>query len=175
MTYQNEPAPSVGRTVVRKQHRNLWNERRRQTFLTALTETANVREASKAAEMSAASAYDLKSRDARFAADWRKALEVGYSELEMMLLRHSIKGVERTEMVEIGEERTLKYVKTIRSFPLSVAMRLLMSHHDEVATFRQSDAGEGDTTSATERARVYLDNLRARLFAGELDQDEPED
>jgi len=175
MTYQNNPTPSVGRIVVRKPRRNLWNERRKQTFLTVLTETANVREASKEAEMSTASAYDLKSRDARFAADWRKALEVGYSELELMLLRHSIKGSERTEMVEIGEERALKYVKTIRSFPLSVAMRLLMSHHDEVATFRQADAGEGETTSATDRARAYLDNLRVRLFAGELEQDEPED
>jgi hypothetical protein len=174
MTNIDAPARVAGRIAVRKRRCNRWNQKRREMFLAVLTETANVRQAAKKVGMSTAAAYLLKGRDAAFALAWRKALDVGYSELEMALLRQSLEGTERTEMVEEGETRTLKYVKTIRSFPFTVAVRLLSAHRDEVEAFRRSEAQEADTTgtTATERARAVLKDIRTRLLEQEITRDE---
>jgi len=168
MTDKDRPAPGAGRIVVRKRGVNRWNERRKQIFLAALTETANVRRSAAKAKMSLTSAYTLKARDPAFARAWREALEIGYSEVEMALLRQTLEGCERIETLQEGESGKLKYVKTVRSFPFAVAVRLLMAHRDEVLAFRQSrDDAEETEQDATERVRAYLDEIDARLRASE--------
>jgi len=168
MTKKDCPAPRAGRAAVPKRER--WNGRRRSLFLAMLTDTANVRRSAAAAGMSMTAAYELKARDPDFAQAWRAALEIGYSEVELALLRQSLHGSERTEMVEEGEQKTLKYVKTVRSFNFSVAMRLLMAHRDEVMAFRRErESGDGPEQSATERLQGYLDKIRERLAEAEAD------
>ncbi|HWJ71204.1 MAG TPA: hypothetical protein VNS79_14270 [Sphingobium sp.] len=163
MTRKNCPAAVAGRTVVGKS-RARWNGKRKSLFLAALTDTANVRKSAAAAGMSLTAAYDLKARDPAFAQAWREALEIGYSEVELMLLRESLHGSERTEMVEEGAEKTLKYVKTVRSFNFPVAMRLFMAHREEVLAFRRArDGDEAPEQGATERLQRYLDEIRMRL------------
>ncbi len=169
MTKKDRPVAAAGSVAVPK-GRERWNGRRRSLFLAVLTDTANVRKSAAAAGMSLTAAYDLKARDPAFAHAWRAALETGYSEVELALLRQSLHGSERTEMVEEGEEKTLKYVKTVRSFNFPVAMRLLMAHREEVLAFRRErDGGNTPEQSATERLQGYLDKIRERLTAAEAD------
>jgi len=145
-----------------------WNGRRRDLFLAALTETANVRRSAKTAGMSLAAAYDLKRRDPAFAQAWKEALEIGYSEVEMALLRETLNGSEKVETLEEGEEKKLKYIKTVRSFNVSVAVRLFMAHREEVLAFRREREGiAAPETSTIEETEHYLDLIRARLDAGE--------
>jgi len=146
-----------------------WNGRRRALFLAALTETANVRRSAKAAGMSLAAAYALKRRDPTFAGAWKEALEIGYSEVEMALLRESLNGSERIETVKEGENKTLKYIKTVRSFNFSVAVRLFMAHRAEVLAFRLARGDEAPDTGSIEETEHYLALIRARL--GETDDE----
>jgi hypothetical protein len=172
MTRKTCPADSAGSDDACKGGRVRWNGQRRSLFLAALTDTANVRKSAAAAGMSLTAAYDLKRRDPAFAQAWREALEIGYSEVELALLRQSLHGSERTEMVEEGEQKTLKYVKTVHSFNFTVAMRLFMAHREEVLAFRRErDGGEAPEESATERLQGYLDEIRARLAESEADAD----
>ncbi len=177
MSDQDKPVPSAGRTVVRKRRCNRWNAKRKQTFLAMLAETANVQQSAAKAKMSLAAAYLLKHRDPAFARAWLEALEVGYSEVEMRMLRESIKGTERVEILEKGKARELEYVKTVRSFPFSVAVRLFIAHRDEVLAFRRERDGiEEPQESATDRARAFLEEVDALLAAhesGETDGPEP--
>lgn len=105
-----------------------WTTRKMARFLTALRATSNVTEAARAVKMDVSGAYGLRKKDATFAAGWAEALEQGYAELEMLLLRQSIHGSETTEMVDDGNEEGRKRTKTVHSYPHSMALRLLMAH-----------------------------------------------
>lgn len=168
MSDQESPARPAGRTVVRKGKIKRWNEKRRQTFLAMLSETANVRRSARRVGLSKTAAYALKKRDPAFAQAWAEALEMGYSELEMTLLRQSVEGTERVERMNVGEEGELKYVKTVHSYPLTVAVRLFLAHRQEVLAYRQArDGVEEPRESAMERARKWIDEIRSRLAANE--------
>jgi hypothetical protein len=164
MSDPKSPARPAGHTVVRKAKIKRWNEKRKQTFLAKLAETANVRSSAKEVGLSKTAAYDLKQRDPVFAEAWRDALEIGFSELEMALLRRGLEGSEREERMELGKEKELKYVKTTRSFTFVGPLRLLMAHREEVMAHRQARAQPDiSSMSATDRARAWLDEIRARL------------
>lgn len=153
---------------VRKKGGVRWNGRRRALFLAALTETANVRRSAKTAGMSLAAAYALKRRDPAFARAWKEALEIGYNEVEMALLRESLNGSERVETVQEGVNKTLKYIKTVRSFNFSVAVRLFMAHRAEVLAFRRERGDEAAAATGTiEETEHYLALIRARLGGAE--------
>lgn len=165
MSDPKSPARPAGRTVVRKKIRH-WTEKRRQTFLARLAETANVCSSARVVGLSKQAAYDLKRRDPAFAQAWRDALEIGFSELEMALLRQALEGSEREERMEIGKERELKYVKIVRSHTFVGPLRLLMAHRDEVMAHRQArNERDASSTSATDRARAWLEEIKARLTA----------
>jgi hypothetical protein len=174
MTDQIDPAWPAGPIAVRaspaRKPLARWTHKRRQHFLMVLTETANVSQSAREAGVSLAAAYDLKGRDPAFAAAWREALEAGFCEAELAMLREVIDGQERVETMRVGEERTLKYEKTIRIRNNSVGLRLLAAHREEVAAFRlarEEAAGAPITQSALERARAHLSEIRARLIASE--------
>jgi len=159
MTDQTDPARPAGRTVVctAPAHKPLarWTHKRRQHFLMVLTETANVSQSARDAGVSLAAAYDLKP---------------GFCEAQFALLREIIHGRERVETMRVGEERTLKYEKTVRDRDIGVAVRVLAAHREEVAAFRlarEEAAGAPVTQSALERARAHLAEVRARLLASE--------
>jgi hypothetical protein len=166
MSKTDKPAPRAGRTAVPWARWKRWNEQRRQIFLIRLSETANVTKAARKAEMSLSSAYHLKHRDRAFARAWREALEVGFCELEMSLLRGAIEGVEQVETMEVGPERELKYVKTTKKPAHAIGMRLLDAHRGEVDEFRRERGGgaahDGDVAA---RVRAHMDAVRERLAA----------
>lgn len=171
MTETDMPARRADRTVVRPGKNNRWNEQRRQIFLTALAESANVSHSAGQAGMSLSSAYLLKKRNPAFALKWLEALEVGFCEVELSLLRQSLKGTERIETMVEGEAGKVKYVKTTRSYPFSTAIQLLLAHRDEVQAYRMArdgigEAGREETEEEVEaRVRAHMDEVRGRLIA----------
>lgn len=145
-----------------------WTRQRRKQFLTALAETSNVSASARAAGMNRCSAYALKDRDIEFAKSWKAALEQGYAELETHLMRHAIEGTVRTEKVIDGETQQVKQIKVVHSYPLTVAVRLLNAHRQEVEAWRLAGAdSEGGALSDVDALNDHLDRIRERLLQGE--------
>lgn len=69
-----------------------WTQATRETFLTALAQTASVAGAARIAGVPETSPYKLKLVDADFSAAWDQAVEEGYHRLELMLLRRATYG-----------------------------------------------------------------------------------
>lgn len=69
-----------------------WTPAKREAFLRALVETANVAGAARSVDLPPCSPYKLRAKDAEFSAAWDVALEEAYSKLELMLLRRATYG-----------------------------------------------------------------------------------
>lgn len=141
-----------------------WTLTRQRDFLSRLAQTPNVSRAARAVGMSSDSAYALRRRDPGFAKAWADALEQGYSELEHLLLQQSLTGTERVENL-YDADGTLKSVKTIRSFPLGDASRLLRAHRDTVIAHRNrmtEDGAAGPDGDIASRVREEMARVRAR-------------
>jgi hypothetical protein len=69
-----------------------WTPAKREAFLAALVETANVAGAARTVGLPPCSPYKLRAKDADFRAAWEAALEEAYSRLELMLLRRATFG-----------------------------------------------------------------------------------
>lgn len=152
-----------------------WSKARTDRFLEVLAATTNVSEAARAAGMTASSAYERKRRDARFAAAWAEALEIGFAELEMLLLRHALQGSERTETVTDSDSGKVKQIKTVHSYPVAVAMRLLIAHREEVERYRSARGVDPVAASdAAERVRAELKRIRERLGLAKEAAQKPE-
>ncbi len=158
------------RPQMRRWRKRIWNDERRARFLEVLSATCNVQEAARAVAMNKGGAYDLRRRDAGFAAQWKEALETGYAELEMALLHHSIHGTMTTETIDDGGESGKKRVKTVHSYPLATALRLFLGHKEQVEAFRE-ERGIGRPGSESVRAEIYarIAAMRARMSGAEPD------
>lgn len=140
-------AATTGRAVARRPG---WTKTSKAVFLDVLSQSCNVSEAARAAGMTGtASAYELRRRDPDFANGWLAALEQGYCELELLLLRLALFGSEQTETVEEGAgaaEATgagqgaggKRRIKTVHSYPYAMALQLLATHKKAVDAYRQS-------------------------------------
>ncbi|MBP6029939.1 MAG: hypothetical protein KA533_00765 [Sphingobium sp.] len=148
-----------------------WTTRKMARFLTALRATSNVTEAARAVKMDVSGAYGLRKKDATFAAGWAEALEQGYAELEMLLLRQSIHGSETTEMVDDGNEEGRKRTKTVHSYPHSMALRLLMAHKGTVEAFR---AEQGIERPGSEELRAEI-HAKIAAMRSQSGTDDPMD
>ena len=69
-----------------------WTDAKREAFLRALVETANVAGAARSVGLPEHSPYHLRRRDAEFGAAWDAALDEAYGKLELMLLRRATYG-----------------------------------------------------------------------------------
>jgi hypothetical protein len=69
-----------------------WTAAKREAFLGALVETANVVGAARSVGVPERSPYHLRRKDNDFADAWDEALDEAYSKLEMMLLRRATYG-----------------------------------------------------------------------------------
>lgn len=69
-----------------------WTAAKREAFLRALVDTANVVGAARAVGVPENSPYHLRRKDDEFARAWDRALDEAYSKLEMMLLRRATYG-----------------------------------------------------------------------------------
>lgn len=149
------------RTIIRKDG---WTLRRRAKFLEILRMTSNVSEAARAVRLSVTGAYDLRRRDHGFAEQWMEALEEGYAELEMALLRQALHGSKVTETLDDGTEGGARRTKTVHSYPHAMGLRLLMSHRDKIAAYRQEQGIHRPGTDAVrEEIQRRIDETRERI------------
>ena len=71
------------RAQQRKARKDSWTRAQEREFLEVLATTCNVSEAARVAGVRRAGAYERRQRDARFAADWDRAIDIGYAEIEV--------------------------------------------------------------------------------------------
>ena len=145
---------------LRRQRRDGWTLKRRALFLSVLQESCNVQEASRVAGITSGRAYDLRARDPGFAAQWAEALEQGYAELEMTLLRQAIHGTETTEIVDDGKGEGVQRVKKVHSYPHAVALRLFLAHKGAVSAFREE---HGISRPGSDEVRAEIEQRIAAM------------
>ena len=126
---------------VRQTRKDGWSAQRQAQFLEALEDSFNVAQAARDVGMSVQSAYKLRQRDPGFAQGWAEALERGYAELEMLLLRQALYGTEQVETIDPGNGGPQR-VKRVTHYPHGMAIRLLFAHHASVAAVRAAQGGE---------------------------------
>jgi len=154
----------------RRAGKGAWTAKRKATFLDHLQASCNVCEAARQAGVTPSRAYELRRRDPAFAAQWAGALEQGYAELEMLLLRQSIHGSETTETIDEGREEGARRTKRVHSYPHSIGLRLLLAHKGTVDAFREEKGRqlrEGLPGSADVRSEI-----QRRIAALRCEEDE---
>lgn len=151
--------------------RDGWTQRRRAKFLALLRDTCNVREAARSVRLSVTGAYDLRRRDRGFAQEWKEALEEGYAELEMALLRQSIFGSETTETTDEGRPDAPVKTKKVHSYPHATALRLLLAHKASVDAYRHE---QGIERPGSEQIRAEIQVKIAAMRARVVDHDAEE-
>lgn len=151
-----------------------WTGDKRKLFLAMLGTCLNVRRAAGAVGLSCSAAYQLKRRDPDFARGWAEALDEGYANLELEMLRQAIEGWERTETTRETPDGPIRHVKIIHSYPHNVAMRLLQAHREEVLAFRHAEAERREDEDVGARVRAHMDMVRGRLIAQGIVQDDEE-
>lgn len=145
-----------------------WSRVKEKRFLETLAETCNASEAARAAKMSRASAYRRRRDDAAFARAWDEAIDIGYAEIEAMLMREALYGSEVEELTLDGEGM-LKGRKVKKARNLGVAMRLLAMHRDAVEKRRaaRDHAMRPDSPEAIAQVEKVLGEITAmRIAAG---------
>ena len=151
-----------------------WTGKRRKRFIQVLRGTLDPRVAARAAGMPVGSAYEECRKDRRFAEQWQDVLEQGYRELELFLLRQSLFGTERTEVMREGDARhgKVKATKTVHSHSLPVAVRLHLQRAKERPKAR--DVERPDDEAVVERVERAMAEMRRRLHGNMGDDGEAE-
>lgn len=148
-----------------KARKDGWTREKERLFLETLAETCNASEAARAADMCRASAYRRRQADAGFARAWDEALDVGYAEIEALLMREVLFGSEVEELT-LDSEGAVKGRKVKRTRNLTVALRLLTLHRDRMDK-RRAEAGAGaagrpDSPESLARVEDVLGAIRRR-------------
>ena len=139
----------------RPKRRSDWTKAMANRFVETLADTCNVTLASAAIGRSISNVYKWRGKDASFRAAWDRALAVGYSRLELMLLERALHGVEKTVVARDGTSSVM------REYPDRVALTLLRMHRETAALAEESiDGREHD--EACERIIAKLGRLKER-------------
>ena len=151
------------RAQLRKPRKDGWNRAKERMFLQTLAETCNATEAARVAGVCRASAYKRRQTDRRFADEWARAMDVGYAEIEAMLMREVLFGSESEEIVLDGEG-AVKSRKIKRGRDLKLALQLLTRHREQVARYRAAmpDREGPGSEDALARMKRVLDEIRKR-------------
>jgi hypothetical protein len=88
-------------------------------------------------------------------------VEQGYSELEMLLLRQSLHGSTTTETVEDGEGQC-KQIKTVHSYPHTIALRLFQAHQSTAEAVRAEQDASPDSDQIRAEIQVRIAAMRVR-------------
>ncbi|MGI8931539.1 MAG: hypothetical protein ACR2FK_04040 [Sphingomicrobium sp.] len=140
--------------------RSDWTRKMADQFVETLADTCNVTLAAAAIERSIANVYKWRGKDAAFRASWDRALAIGYSRLELMLLERALHGVEKVVVARDGTSSVM------REYPDRVALTLLRMHRETAAMADESiDGREHD--EACERIIAKLSRLKDRDAAEE--------
>ena len=124
---------------------------RREAFLAALAETANVSAAARAASVSTSIAYRHRRQNALFRDQWHGALSEGYVRLEAELL---------AEALRKPNSRTTDTTLKLKSLRTRLGLALLSLHR---ATVRGERASEAQVRGQNERPEDVRARLEARL------------
>ena len=131
-----------------------WSAAKERKFLEVLAESCNVTLAA-AAGVSSTALYRHKRIDASFRRAWAEAVAVGFAELEMMLLRRALHGVERTIKGPDGEPAIMT------DYNDRTALALLR-HHRDTAVEAEAEISTEAHDEACERIMAKLQRLRER-------------
>ena len=132
-----------------------WTKAMANKFVDTLADTCNVTLAAASIGRSIGNVYKWKAKDASFRAAWDRALAMGYSRLELMLLERALHGVEKTVVARDGTSSVM------REYPDRVALTLLRMHRETAAMADESiDGREHD--EACERIIAKLSRLKDR-------------
>ena len=138
-----------GRLRMRRPAANAWTREKERIFLTALSETCNVKWAAQEANVSPQRAYERRKTHAGFRAGWSEAIGLAYGRLELILLDRAFNGTEKIVKKRDGsEERMVDYSN-------QVALTLLKMHRDT--------AIESDTEMVSEDMSELRASIEAKL------------
>jgi len=141
-----------------------WTKAKRELFLATLAESCNVHKAAAAAGMTPSGVYQLRKRDAAFAALWAEALELGYERLETALLAHALTGVNAIDIGGAIEGRDSGGPDLVSAGAVQLAMSLLTKHRQSVDGKPVMQRGRRPTPAETDAAlKKQLDALERRL------------
>ena len=129
----------------------------RETFLSGLAATSNVRAAARAAGVKTATAYDARREDPEFNRKWQQALCEGYDHLEMELLLRLRSG-------EIKPPPGTK--RGVRSYDNATAFRQLAAHRESAARQRAIRDNE-DSEAILAGIDAKLELMRQRWLAAQ--------
>ena len=133
-----------------------WTPAKQKRFIDALTESCNVTLSAKKARVSLTTVYRRRASDATFRAEWARAVSVGYSQLEMMLLERALHGVEKPVSAKAGEAGVMRH------YDDRTALALLKLHRDGAAAAEQ-EVDSAEHEEAVERIVARLARLKERL------------
>jgi hypothetical protein len=147
-----------GKLHLRKERADGWSDADRATFLDHLAASCNVALAARAVGRIPQSASSLYRRDPDFAAEWDRALDTGYANLEAMLL-------ERAQRVVGGQPITGEdsAAAPVADMTTEQAMNLLRRNGKKVAAIRSGNgdaAREGRSASAKETYLAIMERMR---------------
>ena len=134
-----------------------WSRAKRTAFLDHLAGSCNVRESAAAAGVAPVSIYELRRKDARFAAEWHEALLAGYQLLETELLGYALAGGTETQDI----------AGATRRIDVDIALKLLGQHRTGLLGQRRpKPLTKRATSEETDRAILKkldaLDRARKR-------------
>ena len=141
------------RPRVRRQAKPGLSERQQQRFLEALAETCNVLLSAQTAGVRPQRVYDLKARDASFRLGWDRALAAGYAELELIMLRRALHGVEKMVKAPDGK------LTVMMQYSDRLGLALLKMHREGASYADEHDVETEEHREACERIMARLDRL----------------
>jgi hypothetical protein len=149
-----------------------WTRAQERMFLETLAETCNASEAARVAGKCRAGAYRRRGIDPAFAKAWDEALDMGYAEIELMLMRAALFGTEAEE-VTTDADGAVKARKVKRAPSLTVALRLFLCHREKVAKIRagreaaRQQAERPDSAEAIALVDAVMGEVTRRRAAAE--------
>lgn len=134
-----------------------WSRAKRAAFLDHLAGSCNVRESAAAAGVTPVSIYELRRKDARFAAEWHEALLAGYQLLETELVGYALAGGNAAQDI----------AGATRRIDVDIALKLLGQHRTGLLGQRRpKPLTKRATSEETDRAILKkldaLDRARKR-------------
>lgn len=129
--------------------KNITN-RQRIIFLDVLRTTGNISASARAANISARAAHGLKDQDTEFSLEWDLAKDESLDELEAVLRRRAIEGVEKP-VYYAGKECGVQ-----RSYSDSLGLYILKAHRGEALAAPKKNHDDGDVPLREISARELL-------------------
>lgn len=158
---QRQQMGGAARPQRRRARRDGWSKAAEAIFLETLAETCNASEAARAAGKCRAGAYRRRACDPAFARAWDAALDMGYAEIELMLMRAALFGSEVEEITMDGDG-AVKARKVRRAPSLTVGLRLFLTYRGKVARIRADRAERPDDPDAVARVEEVMAIIRGR-------------